>query len=1065
MDGSEYTAPGEQPDVSHSTPLSLRETALALRDAGRSPLPIAPGQKAPSIVDHRTGELILIAWGSYQESPAPAGVIKGWFKNRTLMGIGIAAGLVSGITTPDGTRHALEILDVDDEATLQAFLEATNWYGLSELRERLVYERTPKGGGHFGYLCATWEGNQKLAQRRMGTKPDGKPDIVTLIETRGEGGQAVIAPTPPGIHPERPERGYTVGHGSWLHVPIITPDERNSLLTLSRSFNEYTEPAFVHTPPGTRRTRQRDPNRPGDRLNNAADRSWWHDLLAAHGWTCVHQRGEIDYWQRPGKEGRGWSATYGACGEHFYVFSSNAAPFEMNRAYTPFSAYTLLEHDGDFPRAARSLVAEEYRSSTLAQEEAALEAAQALLDQLRDDPDPRHAYEAVPHLTILPREEWGHLKRSLKNMLGLSLNLNDLNAAWKQARRGSSGPPPASASDGGEGDAKTRPVIRISTDMTAVVDATQAAIMALDGGPLIYQHAAGLCSITRNARPPYDLQRAPNTPVIAQATATHLREMAARAAAWEKYNDRHEDWEPTLPPTWVAETLRDRGEWPFPPIVGVIAAPTLRPDGSLLDSPGYDPTTGLYADFDAAAFPSISSAPSQADGQRALKALQEIFADFPFVADHHRSAALAALLSLMGRYLIEGNVPLFAVRATTPGTGKTLLVDAISTLATGRAATRWSPTEDEAEDRKRLLTIVLEGDPLVLIDNVTQPLGSAALDSALTGGYVKDRLLGTNKSATAPFTAVVCATGNNMTFRGDTPRRVVPIDLDANREHPEERDDFTHPHLLAWIRKERSRLVMAALTLLRAFDVAGRPTPPDVKRIGSFEEWSDMIRGALVWAGEADPAAGRHVVQAESHPELEALGTFLEAWHACFQQHPQSLYEALRTIADDAAPGKWHELRLALMGLDARSDGRNLNARSIGNTLRQYNGRILNGYQLCKSEKPTKRGVLWSVVQPGSRGDSGDSGDSLSTHGSKLPEVSLSGKQDSTREQERHEKHVAISVGRAEQSHQSHQSHRCPDCGGPLHLDEDSTQCQLCGETFSPSALEPSAPYDDAGRG
>jgi hypothetical protein len=730
--------------------------------------------------------------------------------------------------------------------------------------------------------------------------------------------------------------------------------------------------------------------------------------------------------------------------------------------------YTLLEHDGDFPRAARSLVAEEYRSSTLAQEEAAFEAAQALLDQLRDDPDPRHVYDAVPHLTTLPREKWGHLKQTLKRMLGSTLNLNDLNAAWKQARRGSSGPPPASASDGGEGDAKTRPVIRISTDMTAVVDATQAAIMALDGGPLIFQHAAGLCLITRNIRPPYDLQRAPNTPVIAEATATHLREMAARAAAWEKYNDRHEDWEPTLPPTWVAETLRDRGEWPFPPIAGVIAAPTLRPDGSLLDSPGYDLTTGLYADFDAAAFPPILSVPSQADVQRSLKALQEIFADFPFVADHHRSAALAALLSLMGRYLIEGNVPLFAVRATTPGTGKTLLVDAISTLATGRAATRWAPTEDEDEDRKRLLTIALDGDSLVLIDNVTQPLGSAALDAALTGGWVKDRLLGRNKSATAPFTTVMCATGNNMTFRGDTPRRVVPIDLDANREHPEERDDFTHPHLLAWIREERPRLVMAALTLLRAFHVAGRPTPSDVKRIGSFEAWSDMIRCALIWAGEKDPAAGRHVVQAESHPELEALGTFLEAWHTCFQHHPQSLYEAIRTIAnsasaDDAAPDKWHELRSALMGLDARSDGRNLNARSIGNTLRKYKGRILNGYQLLKSPDKGNRGVLWSVVQPGSRSDSGDSSDSLSTRDSKLPEVSLSSKQDSIREQERHEKHVTISAGREEQSHPSHQSHRCPDCSGPLYLDEDSAQCQRCGETFSPSALELLAPHDDEG--
>ena len=88
---------------------------------------------------------------------------------------------------------------------------------------------------------------------------------MTLIETRGEGGQAVIAPTPPGIHPERPERGYELVRGPWLNVPIIPPDERAALQTLSRSFNEHVDPASVHTPPETCRTRQRDRNRPGDR--------------------------------------------------------------------------------------------------------------------------------------------------------------------------------------------------------------------------------------------------------------------------------------------------------------------------------------------------------------------------------------------------------------------------------------------------------------------------------------------------------------------------------------------------------------------------------------------------------------------------------------------------------------------------------------------------------------------------------------------------------------------------------------------------------------------------------
>jgi hypothetical protein len=62
------------------------------------------------------------------------------------------------------------------------------------------------------------------------------------------------------------------------------------------------------------------------------------------------------YWRRPGKIGPGISATTNYGGSHLlYVFSTNAAPFEPDTAYTPFAAYALLEHRGDFTAAARAL--------------------------------------------------------------------------------------------------------------------------------------------------------------------------------------------------------------------------------------------------------------------------------------------------------------------------------------------------------------------------------------------------------------------------------------------------------------------------------------------------------------------------------------------------------------------------------------------------------------------------------------------------------------------------------------------------------------------------------------
>ncbi len=331
---------------------TIRDVALAYGAAGRSVLPIAPGSKIPSFFNTTTGEFQELSWKKFQKRPADQGMIQIMFTHSPL-GIGIVCGPVSGVQI-DGVQYALEVTDFDDAEILDQFIEAANWQGLGELLRRLLHQRTPGGAGHFGYLCQQWAGNTKLAQRQEGVDEHGNPIVVTLIETRGAGGQVVVAPTPPGIHPEHPERGYELVRGSWEDPRIITPEERLVLFELARSFNEYVTPNQVHT---TRDAGSPSTNgeRPGDTLNTTADRDWWRNLLERHGWTLVRQRGDIQYWRRPGKDGKGWSATLGACGPYFYVFSSNAPPFEPERGYLPFSAYTLLEHGGNFKAAAKAL--------------------------------------------------------------------------------------------------------------------------------------------------------------------------------------------------------------------------------------------------------------------------------------------------------------------------------------------------------------------------------------------------------------------------------------------------------------------------------------------------------------------------------------------------------------------------------------------------------------------------------------------------------------------------------------------------------------------------------------
>jgi Bifunctional DNA primase/polymerase, N-terminal len=194
----------------HSSPRprvpSICTTALAYLAAGRSVVPIAPGCKAPSLVDPRTGRPVLIRWERYQEASATPDEVRRWFSARSPMGLGIVAGSVSGITLADGTRAGLEVLDIDDADVHGRFLEMVAACGLRSLLQRLVCEETPGGGAHYGYACVEWAASTILARRQRGTTADGRGKTSTLIETRGEGSQCVVAPTPEGIHPDHPIR-------------------------------------------------------------------------------------------------------------------------------------------------------------------------------------------------------------------------------------------------------------------------------------------------------------------------------------------------------------------------------------------------------------------------------------------------------------------------------------------------------------------------------------------------------------------------------------------------------------------------------------------------------------------------------------------------------------------------------------------------------------------------------------------------------------------------------------------------------------------------------------------
>ncbi len=414
--------------------------------------------------------------------------------------------------------------------------------------------------------------------------------------------------------------------------------------------------------------------------------------------------------------------------------------------------------------------------------------------------------------------------------------------------------------------------IHVGHDLHRIVDET---IGALRHDPNLFQRDYKLVHIIRTEKGP----RA-DTPLIRPIAASTLRERITTYARYARFDKRSQQWTETSPNDHVVYAVQHRGQWSeIRAIIGVLEAPYLRPDGSILQTPGYDETTG-YVYIPNATFPLIQENPTYEDAKKALTELYETVEDFPFVGDSnnnpHRAAWLALLLTLFARPAIDGPVPSFGISATTRGTGKTKLADVAVNIMTGRDGFKRPFPEDDKEMRKLISPALASGDCVTFFDNIARTIESASLDNAITSRRWQDRELGKSANITAPNTTVFIYTGNNLSYGGDTVRRVLPIELESLLENPETRKDFKHPDLLTWVRQERPRLVTAALTILRAWWVNGRPTM-NLDPWGSFEHWTQMIPACLVWLGEPNPLQTREGID-KLDTSKNSMLTLIHCW-------------------------------------------------------------------------------------------------------------------------------------------------------------------------------------------
>lgn len=523
----------------------------------------------------------------------------------------------------------------------------------------------------------------------------------------------------------------------------------------------------------------------------------------------------------------------------------------------------------------------------------------------------------------------------------------------------------------GKAPADDRPVIVYDpTDIKRMAREAEAALLARGGA--VYQQDGKARRVVRLDQPSESraARRDAGAVILYPASAVWLRGEFMSAVRWVKWKE-DKDGNRKMIRVPISREVAEHylemvDEWRLPVLRGTVETPTLwrRGDGfEVLQKPGYDPASGLYFDPGKIKFPLVPAAPTRADAEAALARFLALLVEFPFVPDEvpenwepkwdegrnksrNRSVVVSAWLTGLVRRDMDA-APLHAFDAVTPSSGKGYLVRVISTILTGRRAAAMPWVRNEEEQRKRLLSVLMEGDPIVLLDNATTPIGGTTLNIALTEPILRDRVLGKSATRSALTNCLMLATGNALEFENDTTRRVARCQMDPRQERPQDRQFEGDP--LADAQRARAELVVGGLTILLAYINAGRPEKGNVKHVGSYEDWT-LIREAIVWLGQPDPADTMKAISADD-PVANEVRQVMAEWDACYGSRATKLSEAVknaRAAGDKVTGHDGHDRRL-WEAMQAATHGQDPNEVRMGRWFKKHENRIFGGRRFVRS--------------------------------------------------------------------------------------------------------------------
>jgi len=388
------------------------------------------------------------------------------------------------------------------------------------------------------------------------------------------------------------------------------------------------------------------------------------------------------------------------------------------------------------------------------------------------------------------------------------------------------------------------------------------------------------------------------------------------------------------PADQVLSAVLARRSWPELPVLHrIISTPVLRPDGTLLQTPGYDPATG----FLLAGRTHLDPVPDQPTPEQVAEAreflLNVFLRDFPWRSDADRANYLGLLATPIIRPFTRALSPFAVIDATMPGSGKTILSGCAGMLSGQRVLT-WTDSEEEL--RKAVTTVLADQVGVVVFDNLEEGhvINSAVLARLVTERTWTDRKLGTNAASTFPNDRLWMATGNNLRVGGDMASRSVWVRLDPDCPRPEARGGFTIPNLDTWILDPGNQAIVLRhlLVLILDWTAHGAPTSTSVPQMRQFTRWAQYVGGLLEHHG-----VGGFLANAEESRELDddaaEWRAFLLRWHQLYGPKPVSAGDLRATAEPDTGLDPWHG------AFPTTNTGKLLSAKSLGRRLTGQIGR------------------------------------------------------------------------------------------------------------------------------